>query len=451
MACIVTTLRAAAIALAGLSVFGAVALDLAGPGGAAFAYAPLRVPVDVAPDRNPVRPVSQAVPRQSPFVSAKAKANAELHVLEERCKSIAQPYREAISAHNQAVNAYWSKVSSKRSARSRKRKQGQALVRNDYVTTFPPSYDGPKQPKCLSEIARLKRGPTKRAPSTIGRVSDFKAAAKSLYGFTPRAPRNEQEFKRVYAREALALGLTQNQVVGVYALETGGIGPYNRQSGIFPIDYKCRKLPKPKGRPASTAIGYSQLLSANSSAVIAENGEAFARRLEFEAVQAQGDRKAELMEKARVIRQMRRDIKRGIARYRNRNNWREFVAFGKTKRGYAVHALNLDVDVGPMMQVNKLRKIVDVSEKRGFKNISGPELELMNLAGYGRGLEMMTPVAGDIPTSNFFSRAGYYRNPVVKDRSADELLAKLGEIIEKRKKNCGAREFIRVFQELEAN
>ena len=45
----------------------------------------------------------------------------------------------------------------------------------------------------------------------------------------------EREFKRRYAQEAIAVGLTKDQVVRVYALETGGDGTYDMQSGINPI------------------------------------------------------------------------------------------------------------------------------------------------------------------------------------------------------------------------
>jgi len=378
-----------------------------------------------------------------------AAAHLARAIDDEACETSAKPYRAAYAAHRKRLDSYWSQVKRLRSRRSKRRKQGKAIRKADYALSFPPKYSGPKAPKCLAAIAKRKAKKRPRKPSTIGTVKDFLAAAKRFYNFTPRAPRDELEFKLAYAREALALGMTKNQIIGVYSLETGGIGPYNRQSGIHPLDYQCNPI-KPKGRPASTALGYSQLLSANSQAVIKERGDKFARRLEFQAVQEQGARRSELMAKAAVLRKMQRDIARGIRKYSNRNNWREFVKFGKTPRGYAVHAMNLDVDVGPMMQVNKLRKIVDVSERRGHRNISGAKLELMNLAGYGRGLEMLTPVARDVPTSNFFSRGGYARNPVVSGRSSAGLLAKIDEIIGRRKKNCGAQEFIRVFQSLES-
>ena len=68
----------------------------------------------------------------------------------------------------------------------------------------------------------------------LATVADFLAYAKSHYGFVPTLV-TEREFKRRYAQEALAVGLTKDQVVRIYALETGGQGTYDMQSGYNPI------------------------------------------------------------------------------------------------------------------------------------------------------------------------------------------------------------------------
>ena len=361
------------------------------------------------------------------------------------CQARAKPYKVAIAKHNRSLNRYWSLIGTKRAQRKRKKSRGRAIVKADYVLGHPPVYSGPKRPKCL-DAGKEK---PKAKKSTIGVEADFRKAARDIYGFVPRRT-SEQNYKERYAAEALALGLTESQVLGVYALETGGIGPYFRQSGIFPVDQKCQPI-TPKGRPASTALGYAQLLAANSSVMVVEKGEHFADRLERAAVRTAGTRREELINKANVIRRMRRDVKRGLRRYKNRNNWREYVKFSKTRVGYAVHVLNIDADVGPMLQVHKLKKIVDVAHGKGFRSISGAQLELLNLVGYGRGLEMMTPAAREAATANFFNRGGYYRNPVAKNRTAEGLLEKIASIIEKRRKNCGAIEFTTIFRQIAGN
>ena len=102
-------------------------------------------------------------------------------------------------------------------------------------------------------------------------LADFLAAARQHYGFEPtRIP--EREFKRRYAEEAIALGLTKEQVVRVYALETGGDGTADMQAGIHPITKK--------GKPISSALGYAQLLHANTIGELVKHGDQFVKRLQ---------------------------------------------------------------------------------------------------------------------------------------------------------------------------
>jgi hypothetical protein len=93
------------------------------------------------------------------------------------------------------------------------------------------------------------------------------------------------------------------------------------------------------------------------------------------------------------------------------------------------HALNLDADVGPWLQVLKLRGLKDDAANAGRQSLAGAEIELMNLAGPRTGLEMLMPVAQNMPTSNFFSEGGYYRNTIVREKTAPELLKALNDRI----------------------
>ena len=63
-------------------------------------------------------------------------------------------------------------------------------------------------------------------------------------------------------RSAAAAGLTRDQIVGVYAFETGGNGTYDMQAGVSPT----------RPRAISPAVGYNQLLSTNSVSLLAEHG-----------------------------------------------------------------------------------------------------------------------------------------------------------------------------------
>ena len=117
----------------------------------------------------------------------------------------------------------------------------------------------------------------------------------------------------------------------------------------------------------------------------------------------------------------------------------------KTANGLGMHALNLDGNVGPWMQVVKLRGIMEYASKKGLHHLTGGQLELMNLAGPGSGLEMLQPPGRDMPTSNFFERGGYERNPVVHEKTGAQLLVRLDEIMDRNVQKAGAQQFAKIF------
>lgn len=340
----------------------------------------------------------------------------------------------ARAAFDRRLDAYWSEVDERREGRRRKRASGADFGAADYIGEHPPQYQGPPIPPDVARIIASLKKPEPERDELPG-LHDFLAAAKSQYGYVPAAT-TEREFKRRYAMEALRVGLSKAQVVDVYALETGGRGVYDMQAGIDP---ETRK-----GRPISTALGYAQLLAGNSVNEVAKHGPTFVSRLEGMA-RAPGispRRAAYLKRKAGIVRKMVRAAK--SVPYQ----WGRHVALGNTPRGQGIHALNLDPDVGPWLQVVKLRGVLDHGLAAGRARLSGPELELMNLAGPGTGLEMMTPIGRRMPTTNFFARAAYYRNTIVREKTGAELLAALEDRMRVNEKNKGAIEFAAIFDEL---
>jgi hypothetical protein len=98
--------------------------------------------------------------------------------------------------------------------------------------------------------------------------------------------------------------------------------------------------------------------------------------------------------------------------------------------------------------VLKLKGLKDDAIDAGRGTLTGAEIELMNLAGPRTGLEMMMPVGSRMPTPNFFSEGGYSRNPVVRDKTAGELLATLDARMEIHLKKPGSIEFAQIFDEV---
>ena len=343
-------------------------------------------------------------------------------------------YLAARSTFDRRLDMYWAEVDSLRDGRRRKRASGAAITKADYVSEHPPQYEGPRIPPDVARVIAELRKPEPEADELPG-LHDFLAAAKSQYGYVPAAI-EEREFKRRYAMEAMRVGLSKAQVVDVYALETGGRGVYDMQAGIDPESRK--------GRPISSALGYAQLLAGNSVNEVAKHGNSFIARLEgmTRAPGTEPRRAAYLKRKIAILRKMVRAAK--SVPY----VWSRHVAMGNTPRGQGIHALNLDPDIGPWLQVIKLRGVLDHGLKSGRSRLSGPELEIMNLAGPGTGLEMMEPIGRTMPTTNFFARAAYYRNTIVREKNGAELLAALEQRMRVNEKQRGAIDFARVFDEL---
>ena len=337
-------------------------------------------------------------------------------------------YLRARAYHRRETDSYWAEIEQLKERRRHKRASGRPFAPEDFVAVQPPKYAGPSLPADVGKIIANLRPPEE--PTPLEGVPDFLHHARQVYGFVPK-PIPEDEFKRRYAGEALALGLTKDQVVRVYALETGGRGTYDMQAGIDPETKK--------GRPISSALGYAQLLGANSVNELVKHGPAFISRLRALAVQSSGRRRSELLQKAAVVRKMLKAA-RSVP-----NRWSAHVAFSRTPRGLGIHALNLDGDIGPWLQTIKLQGVREHAEKAGRPSLSGAEIELMNLAGPQTGLDMMDPVGRKMPTANFFAEKAYNRNTIVRGRSAEELLAALDERMNQNLRKAGSIEFAKAF------
>jgi hypothetical protein len=179
---------------------------------------------------------------------------------------------------------------------------------------------------------------------------------------------------------------------------------------------------------------------------MAEHGPALIEKLEDRAKAAKPDRRKELSRKAAALRRMAK-FAHGMP-YR----WSAHVQAAETPKGRALHALNLDVDVGPLLQTQKLLNSVKFLRMKGHERpVSAAELEMMNLMGDGNGFDVVTmPVAirDKVPTSNFFQRGGYERNPVAsRNNVVSALLTAMEKRMEQQATLDGAKQMDAAFQE----
>jgi hypothetical protein len=334
-------------------------------------------------------------------------------------------YLQARDAYQAAAKTYWASITEKRRLRSAKRAHGAVLSIDDYVLDQPPVYSGPPKPRDPS-----KPPEPAQPPPYVPVVADFLAAAVNEFKFTPRMPRNDGEFKRAYIAAAAAAGLSKNQVVRIYGFEATGNGTYDVEAGL---EYNK------SGRAITTALGYNQLLATNSVEILAEDGEHFVAALAATTQQLPDDERKALEKKLAIVRKMFAFAKSVP------DDWNEHEALARTQKGLAVHALNLDLDLGPLLQTQKLLDSIVFARRKGFAaTLSAAELEMMNLTGDGNGFDMVTMPQDwrdKVPTANFFQQHGYADNPVAqRNNVVAKLLAATDAVMDSEVKKPGAKE-----------
>jgi hypothetical protein len=344
-------------------------------------------------------------------------------------------YLEARAAFDQEAGAYWSSIADKRRVRNAKRRDRQSIALDDYVLTQPPVYSGPKRPVDPSPSPPEPEQPH-RERKAIPVVADLLKAAAEQFQFAPQRPANEVDFKRAYARVAAAAGLTREQAVRVYSFETGGNGNHDMQSGL--------SASRSGSRAISTAIGYNQLLTTNSVELLAEQGPQFVKALTEKAAQLSGPPRKAIDYKIAVLKRM-------VAFARSvPDEWGQHEKLADTPQGWALHAMVLDIDVGPLLQTHKLLTSVIFAREKGFtRALSAAELEMMNLSGDGTGLDMVTmpqAMREQVPTSNFFQRGGYERNTVaIRYNTVAKLLAVTNARMDSNSQLPGAKDLAAAF------
>jgi hypothetical protein len=370
--------------------------------------------------------------RKEPASALFARSPALATAMAQYRRALAE-YMEAQAKYAAVAEAYWNSIAEKRHLRTAKRANHEPISIDDYVLTQPPVYTGPPKPRDPSK-------PNEEAPpgrvTYVPVVADFLAAAQQEFKFVPRAPQGESEFKRAYARVAVAAGLTKEQIVRIYSFEGGGNGDYDVQAGL---EYNKR------ARAITTALGYNQLLATNTVEIIAESGNRFIGSLSARAAALPENEKAALESKLAIVRKMA-NFGKSVP-----DDWNEHQALANTPKGLGVHALNLDIDVGPLLQTQKLMDSVVFARRKGFsETLTAAELEMMNFTGDGNGFDMITmPRAwrDQVPTANFFQKSGYKDNPVAqRNNTVARLIAATDARMDQEVKKPGARELAAVLR-----
>jgi hypothetical protein len=132
------------------------------------------------------------------------------------------------------------------------------------------------------------------------------------------------------------------------------------------------------------------------------------------------------------------------------DEWGQHQILADTPKGLGIHAMNLDLDVGPLLQTQKLLNSVLFAHANGITSTLGAaELEMMNLTGDGNGLDIITmPLTwrSQVPTANFFHRHGYDDNPVVqRNNVVSSLIAATNAQMDEEVQKQGSRDLAAAF------
>ena len=321
---------------------------------------------------------------------------------------------------------YWRLISEKRRLRGAKHRDNQQVALEDYVLAQPPR-----------QSWRSPGEESTRSAEYIPVAADFLKAAAKEFNFVPERPATEMEFKKAYVRLALSAGLTKDQIVRIYAFETGGNGTYDTQAGL--------EFHRPGERAVSAAMGYNQLLATNSVELLSVNGDSYLQELSRIADNLTGSRKEAMLQKIEALRRM-------VAFSRTVPNvWQEHERLARTTEGgRGIHALMFDRDIGPMLQTQKLFDSLLYARKKGYtRPLTAAELELMNLTGDGNGFDMILMPAAlrvQVTTANFFQQEGYERNAIARRAvTVVGLLATIDAEMDKNSRLPGARELAGAF------
>jgi hypothetical protein len=339
-------------------------------------------------------------------------------------------YQQVREPYEEQATAYWDDVAAKRRIRNDKRRTGQPVALEDYVLDQPPQYSGPPRPVDPNAVP----GPQPGELPPVPLLEDFLANAKSHFSFVPDRA-NEVDFKRAYAKAASDAGLTRDQIVGVYAFETGGNGTYDMQAGVTPT--------RPKA--ISPAVGYNQLLSTNTISIFAEHGATILTSLRNKAKILNGPAKLSMERKIEAVKRMIAHSRTGPQRW---GDWDKMAKF--TTPGVGIHAAILDRDIGPILQVQKLANSLHFARIKGYTApLSASDLELMNLTGDSTGLDMIMMPAeyrSRVPTANFFQQRGYDRNPVARRTGVvAKLISDMENQMARGAQNPGAKDLAAAF------
>ena len=276
----------------------------------------------------------------------------------------------SIAGFTNAMNVYWKHITSARS-------------HHEYFSAFPPVYAGMDAPRPTPPVV-IPAPESIKSTGKMPSLNDLYAASKDLNRIVSRDKTqpdfhtldlSEADFKRRYAAESVNVGkdynlnkaTMANLVKRVYAFEDGGWGTYSTLSSMpQALMDDNQKEAKMKFHPLSSAIGYNQLLMKDTVNDIAQHGAGIASRLDLLAAENPA-RAAILHGKATMVRELQDVLNHKTSpEIKIPADKHKRFSESSSKMEQAVQSLNLDGDIGPVIQSQELNNLLKFSRDNKF-------------------------------------------------------------------------------------
>jgi hypothetical protein len=296
------------------------------------------------------------------------KANSTLTKTEDAVSSavsyILGPIRRLSSSHgfSSAMSSYWHQVTEEKS-------------HHRYEKAFPPVYPGMDAPRDISPLQTDLPPNSVKSNGHLASLENIISASKDLNRMVSHDKNKpdfaylaltEPEFKKRYAAESIHVGKefgldkdqTANLVKRVYAFEDGGWGTYFTLSSMpQEIMADNQKEALLKFHPSSTAIGYNQLLTKDTVDDIIHSGSAISGRLNELAIE-QPNRADILHAKAQLVDELHDVLVHKSTPFNTPPNKKSAFYTSSERIENATQALNLDGDIGPVIQSQELANLL---------------------------------------------------------------------------------------------
>lgn len=272
-----------------------------------------------------------------------------------------------------------------------------------YETAFPPVYLGMDTPRDPEQLKTNLPPNSVKSNGHLASLENIISASKDLNRMVSHDKNKpdfqylaltEPEFKKRYAAESVHVGKdfgldkdqTANLVKRIYAFEDGGWGTYYTLSSMpQEIMDDSQKEARLKFHPSSTAIGYNQLLTKDTVNDVIQHGSAISGRLNELALE-EPNRADILHAKAQLVDELHDILVHKSTPANKAPNKHSAFYTSSDRIENAAQALNLDGDIGPVIQSQELANLLKFSRDNkigDFLNVK-VNLETSHAAEYDK-------------------------------------------------------------------